>query len=172
LRARIRPCSRAWPQRSSAGPSRRSRRIPLLLALAEQHALQRAAIVEGGELFTGRFRAKNLKFSGPSSGPGTPPAASGSFCCAFWWYFQPRSSILDPFRDSFSCPDFCGVRNPVSEGVKSPLWPPVPTHDTPDFGGPGSIFIIGLGVPGGRTRLWGVLARFHTNPSLGPRSRT
>jgi hypothetical protein len=90
------------------------RRLPLFL-------LQRAVIVEGGGLFTGRFRAKNMKFLGPSSGPGTPPVASGSFCCAFWWYFQPRSSILDPFRNTFSCPGFCGVRNPDSEAVKSPL---------------------------------------------------
>jgi hypothetical protein len=83
--------------------------------------------VEGGGLFTCRFRTKNLKFLGPSLGPGTPPAVSGSFCCAFWWwYFQPRSSILDPFRDAFSCSDFYVVRNPVSEGVKSPLSPPVP----------------------------------------------
>ena len=56
-------------------------------------------LTQGGFVEAG-FRQENREFSGPSSGPGTPPVASGSFCCAFWWYFQPRSSILDPFRDT------------------------------------------------------------------------
>jgi hypothetical protein len=42
------------------------------------------------------------KFSGQLSGPETPPDVSGLFCCVFWWYWQPRSSILDPFRNDFS----------------------------------------------------------------------
>jgi hypothetical protein len=74
--------------------------------------LQRAVIVEGRGLFTGRFPTTSRKFLGPSSGPGTPQVLPGSFCCACWWYFQPWSSILDPFRNTFSCHDCCGVRNP------------------------------------------------------------
>jgi hypothetical protein len=94
---------------------------PLRRCPSALHHLQRAVIAEGGGLFTGRFRAKNWKFWGPSSGPGTRPVVSGSFCCACWWCSQPRSSILDLCRSTFSCPGFCCVRNPDSDAVDSPL---------------------------------------------------
>jgi hypothetical protein len=76
--------------------------------------------VDAGSPVEADFRQENREFSGPSSGPWTPPDASGSFCCAFWLYFQPRSSILDPFRDS----DFFNHGSPF-------LKPP------PRFGEPG-----------------------------------
>ena len=57
---------------------------------------RRSPVVEEGGLFTGRFRAKNMKFSGPSSGPGTPPDVSGSLCCAFWWGLTPRELDSEP----------------------------------------------------------------------------
>jgi hypothetical protein len=88
--------------------------------LGAREVLQRAVIVEGGGLFTGRFRPQNLNFLVPSSGPWIPPAVSGSFCCAFRQNFHPRSSVLDRFRNTFSCPDFA-LLDPLSEAVKSPL---------------------------------------------------
>jgi hypothetical protein len=68
--------------------------------------VRRAAYAGGRRLFTGRFRAANWKLFGPSSGPGTSPDVSGSFCCTFWWYVQLRSSVLDPFCDTFVCQVF------------------------------------------------------------------
>jgi hypothetical protein len=59
----------------------------------------------GGSVEAG-FRRENFEFLGPRLGPGTPPDASGSLCCAFCGYFQPRSSILNPFRDTFWYADF------------------------------------------------------------------
>ncbi len=51
--------------------------------------------------------------------------------------------------------------------VHGPVRDPDPLN-RPFLEGPGPI--IGLGVLGARTRLWGVTVRFHTNPSLGPKS--
>jgi hypothetical protein len=97
--------------------------------------------VDAGGLCRGRFRRENREFSGPSSGPETPPDVSGSFCCAFWWYFQPRSSILDPFRDTQI---FAIAENQLLAFLQRPLWPPGVTVDGNNLAPPDPCFFIGF----------------------------
>jgi hypothetical protein len=54
------------------------------------------------------------EFLDPSSGPGTPPDVSGSFCSTLWSCLQPRSSILDQFRDALVSSFLQGVPRSTS----------------------------------------------------------
>jgi hypothetical protein len=67
-------------------------------------------MVDAGLSLQAGLEGKPVKSSGPSSGHGASPDVSGLFCSALWWYFQPRSSIPDPFRDSFWFADFLQSR--------------------------------------------------------------